>query len=293
MNRSRYIAFALICIVGLALGAALPFPVFAAAEILGQHIVQKGETLYCIGRGYGVVPSAIAEANGLSAFALLSIGQVLKIPAVQWSPIPPGPVCAPQFPPPFGSVPTATPTPPTATPTATATSSQGVCGQTYTVRRGDNLFRIGLRYGVTVVALKAANSLTGNTIYPGQVLVIPCVTSTPTPIGTQPPNVQITSIRFNGAVFQVESDEYAVITNVGGTAVNLAGWRLNAGDAGQNFTFPSFDLQPGQSCRVYTNEVHTETCGFSFGRGSAIWNNAGDCGYLYDARGALVATYCY
>ncbi len=281
MNRSRYTTLALICIASLALRAALPFPAFASADILGQHIVQKGETLYCIGRGYGVVPSAIAEANGLSAFAFLSVGQVLKIPAVQWSPIPPGPVCKPQFPPP----PTATPTPPTATPTATATSSQGVCGQSYTVLRGDNLFRIGLRFGVTVTALKAANSLPGNTIYPGQVLVIRCV--------PPPPKVQITSIRFDGAVFQVESDEYAVITNVGGTAVNLAGWRLNAGDAGQDFVFPLFDLQPGRSCRVYTNEAHLETCGFSFGIGSAIWNNGGDCGYLYDANGVLVSKYCY
>ncbi|HEX6385552.1 MAG TPA: lamin tail domain-containing protein [Anaerolineae bacterium] len=93
----------------------------------------------------------------------------------------------------------------------------------------------------------------------------------PPPAPTDPPaapgNVQITSIFFDGAVTQVESDEYAVITNQGGAAVNLAGWRLNAGDPGQDFVFPAFDLQPGQSCRVYTNESPPETCGFSFGRG--------------------------
>src|SRR3990172_8594461 len=121
MNRICFRVITFACAASLALGSALPFPVFAAAEILGQHVVQKGETLYCIGRGYGVVPSAIAEANGLSAFALLSIGQVLKIPAVQWSPVPPGPVCARQFESPFTgrAVVTLTPTltPPTATPT--------------------------------------------------------------------------------------------------------------------------------------------------------------------------------
>jgi hypothetical protein len=94
-------------------------------------------------------------------------------------------------------------------------------------------------------------------------------------------------------VAQVESDEYAVITNQGGSAVNLAGWRLNAGAPEQEFSFPAFDLQAGQSCRVYTNESHPESCGFSFGVNQAIWNNSGDCGYLYDNTGAQVAQYCY
>lgn len=172
MHRIYFRIIAVVCAASLALGSALLFPAFAAAEILGQHVVQKGETLYCIGRGYGVVPSAIAEANGLSAFAFLSLGQVLKIPAVQWSPVPPGPVCARQFTSPFTGgaavTLTPTPTPPTATPTPPATS-----GTTYTVKRGDTLFRIGLRFGVTWQALKTANDLPGIIIYPGQVLVVP------------------------------------------------------------------------------------------------------------------------
>jgi hypothetical protein len=72
----------------------------------------------------------------------------------------------------------------------------------------------------------------------------------------------------------------------------FAGWRLNAGDSGQDFWFPSFDLQPGQSCRVNTNEVHPGYCGFSFGSGQALWNNRGDCGHLFDAAGSEVSTYC-
>jgi hypothetical protein len=98
---------------------------------------------------------------------------------------------------------------------------------------------------------------------------------------------------FDGVVERVESDEYAQITNNGGSAVNLAGWRLNAGDPGQDFSFPSFELQPGQSCRVYTNEDHPDTCGFSFGSGTALWANGGDCGYLYNTQGELISTYCY
>jgi endonuclease YncB( thermonuclease family) len=128
---------------------------------------------------------------------------------------------------------------------------------------------------------------------------LPLPTQTPVPLPTNPPpppapgNVQITYIYYDGQVSQVESDEYAVVTNNGGSVVNLSGWRLNAGDPGQDFGFPSFDLQPGQSCRIYTNESHPDTCGFTFGSGSAIWNNGGDCGYLYDASGVEVSHYCY
>ena len=118
----------------------------------------------------------------------------------------------------------------------------------------------------------------------------------PTPTPTQPSaagQVEITFILYDGAVPKVESDEYAEITNTGGTPVNLAGWRLNADDDGQDFYFPDHLLPPGQSCRVYTNEYHPETCGFSFGIGSAIWANKGECGHLYDPTSAEVSNLCY
>ncbi len=118
--------------------------------------------------------------------------------------------------------------------------------------------------------------------------------STPEPTApSSPGRVVITSIYYDGQVYRVESDEYVVIENVGGVAVDLAGWRLNAGDPGQDFWFPAFLMQPGQVCRVYTNEDHPEWCGFSFGSGRALWNNDGECGYLFDAAGAEMSRYCY
>lgn len=48
------------------------------------------------------------------------------------------------------------------------------CG-THTVATGENLFRISLRYGVSMSALAAANNITNySLIYVGQVLTIPC-----------------------------------------------------------------------------------------------------------------------
>jgi hypothetical protein len=121
----------------------------------------------------------------------------------------------------------------------------------------------------------------------------PTLTFTPTLTIPIPEDVRITYIFYDGVVPYVESDEYAEITNLGGGPINLLGWRLNAGDPGQDFYFPSYEINSWQSCRVYTNEYHPEWCGFSFGSGSALWNNQGDCGYLYDDQGALVSTYCY
>jgi LysM repeat protein len=78
-----------------------PFTPLPPAPIIGHHIVQGGDTLFCIARGYGVLPAAIAQANGLPVPFNLRPGQVLAIPEIQWLPISPGPVCTPQFASPF------------------------------------------------------------------------------------------------------------------------------------------------------------------------------------------------
>lgn len=110
---------------------------------------------------------------------------------------------------------------------------------------------------------------------------------------SSPGNPQIVFIFYDGAQPYYEGDEFAQIKNIGGRAINIGNWRLNAGDPGQNYYFPDFVMQPNQECRVYTNEYHPEWCGFNYGSIGALWNNSGDCGYLYNAGGGLVSTYCY
>jgi murein DD-endopeptidase MepM/ murein hydrolase activator NlpD len=46
----------------------------------GRHTVRSGETLYSLGRKYGVSPFAIADLNGLSHDEALNIGQSLRMP---------------------------------------------------------------------------------------------------------------------------------------------------------------------------------------------------------------------
>jgi len=46
-------------------------------------------------------------------------------------------------------------------------------GRNYTVRKGDNLYRIGKAHGVSMQDIMRANGLSSSTIHPGQDLIIP------------------------------------------------------------------------------------------------------------------------
>ena len=109
------------------------------------------------------------------------------------------------------------------------------------------------------------------------------------------PNVQIASIFFDGVVPNSESDEYVEIVNLGDAAQDLSGWMLKDNNEGTPvFEFPSWILKPGDVVRVYTNEIHPEWGGFSFGRGTAVWNNCEpDTAALYDQAGELVSLKSY
>ena len=52
----------------------------------GYHMVRAGETLFAIGRLYGINPYVIAQVNGLPNPNYIQIGQVLYIPtSSSWS----------------------------------------------------------------------------------------------------------------------------------------------------------------------------------------------------------------
>ena len=127
---------------------------------------------------------------------------------------------------------------------------------------------------------------------------------TPSPTATPPPlqaNVQILCIFYDGEVYRTESDEYVEIVNLGSGPQDLAGWKLIdiddiGDDSSQSYDFVgSYVLESGASIRVYTNEIHPEWGGFSFGRGGAVWANppAQDTAGLLDASGQLVSQMSY
>lgn len=137
-----------------------PVPTVPPSNILGYHTVWFQETLFCIGRAYGVNPWAIAGQNNIPYPYYLRVGQVLAIPNVAWTKPVSGPVCQRQF---GGTRPPQPPAPP-----------PGGCRVTYVVRRGDTLSAIAWRYGSSVWAIVARNSIANpNLIFPGQALCIP------------------------------------------------------------------------------------------------------------------------
>ena len=109
------------------------------------------------------------------------------------------------------------------------------------------------------------------------------------------PDVKITFIFYDGLVPQVESDEYVEIKNNEGKPVNITGWKLkDISDGYPTFIFPYYILQPGETIRVYTNQIHPEWGGFSFGYGMAIWDNTNpDTAVLYNAQGQEVSRKSY
>lgn len=111
------------------------------------------------------------------------------------------------------------------------------------------------------------------------------------PIG----NIQITYIFYDGQVPSVESDEYVEIKNSGNSAQDISGWVLIDGSDGHpSFTFPPYVLEPGETIRVYTNEIHPEWGGFSFEYGRAIWdNNYPDTAVLLSSSGQEVSSKSY
>ena len=105
-----------------------------------DHTVKYGETLYRIGRMYGVSPYRISEANGLYNPNYIYAGQVLYIPS--------GGGYHPD---------------------------RGQSGKTYhKVRYGETLFSLGRQYGVNPYRIARVNGLQNpNYIYAGQILYIP------------------------------------------------------------------------------------------------------------------------
>lgn len=57
-------------------------------------------------------------------------------------------------------------------PESVTTSDSEVAGNTYTVKAGDNMFRIALNHGMSLDEIKELNGLTDETVYVGQVLKV-------------------------------------------------------------------------------------------------------------------------
>ncbi len=115
------------------------------------YIVQPGDTLFRIAVRFNTTVAALSQLNGIVNPNRIQAGQSLLVSAAATG----GEVTQP----PALIV---TPAPPVAQPV------------TYVVRPGDNLYRVSLRFSVSMLALVEANNIANvNLIFAGQVLIIP------------------------------------------------------------------------------------------------------------------------
>ena len=108
--------------------------------------MQKGETLYSISRKYGISVGELCSANNISTSSVIKTGQNLKIPTKNLS--------------------------------EKSTNEKIEKTDTYIVKKGDTLYGIAKRFGVSVETLTIMNKMSGSkTIKVGQTLIVPLATS--------------------------------------------------------------------------------------------------------------------
>lgn len=112
-----------------------------ANALADSYTVVKNDTLWGLSKKYGVSVSDLKKANGVSGH-LIYVGQKLQIPTK--------------------STKTAK--------TSTSTSTVDTTSTTHTVVKGDTLWSLAKKYGVSVKALMKANNLSSSTILIGQSL---------------------------------------------------------------------------------------------------------------------------
>lgn len=113
--------------------------------------VRRGDNMKSVARRLGVTPAVIMKSNGLHS-QRLRVGQTLRV-----------------------NVPIVTRQTTVSRPTTASKSTPDepvASTKFYVVRKGDTLFSIASRYGITPAALKGANNLSGNNISVGQRLAI-------------------------------------------------------------------------------------------------------------------------
>jgi LysM repeat protein len=171
---SRYAQIGLALIIAVLLLAGVSSSADAASPT--YHTVQKGQTLYSIAHWYGTSVWAISCANGIYNPNYIYAGQVLLIPYGGKDGCKPAHKPVVKHEKPYGEhVKYEKPYEPKKE-YHDYGKGHKPWGCFHTVRWGEGLFRIGLKYGVSWPVIAHANGLhNANYIYAGQVLRVPCV----------------------------------------------------------------------------------------------------------------------
>lgn len=158
------------------------------------HTVRSGDTLYGIGLKYGVTVNQLKSWNNLNS-NLIHPGDRLKVSGSGAS--------------------TSKPSKPVSVNTSSSSNSNV---RLYTVKRGDNLYRIAMNNGTTVARLQADNGLVGDMIYIGQVLKIKSgstsVTSKPVSTTTQYSNKRTYKVRGGDNLYRIAMNNGTTVSSL-------------------------------------------------------------------------------
>lgn len=124
-----------------------------AGSIAGTYTVKAGDGFWGIARRFGTTVDALKAANGTTS-NLIHPGQVIKLPG--------------------SSTIVEKPSTPPANSNNSSDNTEGntSVGGSYTIKRGDGLYAIARKHGMTLNQLKSLNGLSSNLIHPGQVLKV-------------------------------------------------------------------------------------------------------------------------
>ena len=144
------------------------------------------------------------------------------------------------------------------------TAPDGSTSNVYVVQKGDSLYSIASRFGVTVNELKSANNLTSNLLSIGQTLIIPSTTPEITPPGEY-------------VVYTVKSgDTLYKIANQYGVSVN---------DIIEFNQLPSTSLSINQQILIPSssnNQIPDNNFKYTIKPGDSLWKIANEYGITVD-----------
>lgn len=171
-----------------------------AGSIAGTYTVKAGDGFWGIARRFGTTVEALKAANGTTS-NLIHPGQVIKLPGNSTIVEKPS-------------------TPPTNSDnTSENTEAITSVGGSYTIKRGDGLYAIARKHGMTLNQLKSLNGLSSNLIHPGQVLKVSGATQGNTESSTNTsPNTDSTNTKPTEP------------TNNGGSTNTSGSYSVKAGD---------------------------------------------------------------
>ncbi|MFT8425643.1 MAG: LysM peptidoglycan-binding domain-containing protein [Liquorilactobacillus sp.] len=113
----------------------------SATSSTSAYTVKSGDSLWAIANKYGLTVTKLKELNSLNTNTIY-IGQALKVSNTA------------------------------ATTNSSSSSSTSAMEKTYTVKSGDSLWQLAVKYNTTVTQIKSTNHLSSDTIYVGQSLTI-------------------------------------------------------------------------------------------------------------------------